>query len=118
MFFGKKNTSKNRGISNDKIVESQIFSEQWKLLGLQLWDFIVRQVEFNRYFHPNEHPQKIFWCLEKPFDWGVLKKSYFSFQSQFLRSKINFILLKFVFLLEYWIRRTNFISDIVNLIYF
>ena len=67
-------------------------------------------MKFNRYLHPNEHPQKIFWYFVRPFDQGLLKNSYFCFQCQFTRSKINYILLKFVFLLKYWIRRTSFIN--------
>ena len=39
-------------------------SEQWlevPLLGWwQLWNFIVWQVKFNRFLHPNEHYQRIF----------------------------------------------------------
>ena len=40
------------------------------------------------------------------------KTAIFSFWCQFSRSKINFVFLRFVFLYEYQIRRTNF--DILN----
>ena len=45
----------------------------------------MRQVKFNRFWHPNEHPQRIFWYLVKPFDWGLTHlKINFSF-NQILR---------------------------------
>ena len=38
-----------------------------------LWNFIVFQVKFNRFLHPNEHAQRIFWYLVKRFDWEPSK---------------------------------------------
>ena len=48
---------------------------------------------------------------------GCQKTVFFNFWCQYSRSKINFTYLKFVFLLEYWIRQTTFISDIINFIH-
>ena len=45
----------------------------------QLWNFIVRQVKFNRFLHPNENPQRIFWKLVWPSDLGLPKKSCSNF---------------------------------------
>ena len=67
----------------------------------QLRNFIVRQVEFNRFLHPNEHPQRIFWYLVRLFDWEP--------------SKIWHILLSKPCLEMNWI---SFISDNVNPIHF
>ena len=39
----------------------------------QLWNFIVRQVEFNKFSQPNEHPQRIFLYLARLFDWKPSK---------------------------------------------
>ena len=38
--------------------------------------FIVRQVKFNRFLHPNEHSQRIFQYLVRPFS-GHLRFSIF-----------------------------------------
>ena len=34
---------------------------KYTLVWWQLWNFIVRHVEFNRFLHTNEHPERIFW---------------------------------------------------------
>ena len=43
---------------------------------------------------------------------SLQKLGIFSFQSQFSRSNINLVVLKIIFLYEYLIRRTPFISNI------
>ena len=35
------------------------------------------QVKFNRFLHPNELPQKIFWYLVRQLDWGLSKIGHF-----------------------------------------
>ena len=37
------------------------------------WNFIVWQLKFNRFLHPNEHPLRIFWYLARLFDWEPAK---------------------------------------------
>ena len=42
----------------------------WKahvLVWLQSWNFLVYQVKFNRFSHPNEHIQRIYWYLVRLF---------------------------------------------------
>ena len=58
----------------------------------QLWNSIVMQVKFNKFLHPNEHPQRIFWYLERPFDWKLSKNRYFlvfSVNFQSLKSTLS-----------------------------
>ena len=40
---------------------------------LQAWDFIVWQLKFNRFLHPNVQPQWIFWHLTRELSWEVTK---------------------------------------------
>ena len=45
----------------------------------RLWNFIVFQVKFNRFLHPNEHTQKIFYDLVRRF--GAVPSKIGHFQS-------------------------------------
>ena len=80
----------------------------------RLWNFMVRQVKLNRFLHPNDLPQRIFWYLIRQLDWMESKVGYFQFFKSTFRSKINLIILKMIFVLEYQIRRTTFIKIIFN----
>ena len=92
----------------------------WHWLGCllvwwRLWNFSVVQVKFNRFLHLNEPPKRIFWYFVRLFDWWLSKNGNFSFQSQFWRSKFTWIFLKMIFLSEYLIRKTIFISSALNM---
>ena len=60
--------------------------------------------------HKNQHTQRKFWYFAHRKNDELEKIG--RFQSQFSRSKINLIFSKMIFLYEYQIRRTTFISSI------
>ena len=56
----------------------------WQLLlWWKLWNFIVRQVNFNRFSHPNKHPQSFFQYLVKSFDFGLPKQAFLIISANF-----------------------------------
>jgi len=69
------------------------------LVWWQFWNFIVRQVNFNSFLHPNKPHQRIFLYLVQQLE--VEPSKVFSFQSRFFSQKINLILLKTILVLEY-----------------
>ena len=69
MFLFLKSTAGNREALFIAILQQQEWFP-WELaLGggtvvwWKMWNFIVRQVNFNSFLHPNEPPQRIFWYL-------------------------------------------------------
>ena len=59
----------------------------WPLAWRQLWNFIVFQVKLNRFLHPNNHAQRIFWYLVKWFDATPLKIGIFWFSKSIFNAK-------------------------------
>ena len=49
------------------------------LVSWELWNFIVWQIKFNAFLHPNELPRRIFWYLVRQLDWGQSEMGSFSF---------------------------------------
>ena len=78
---------------------------------------IVSQVKFNRFLHPNEHPQRIFWYPLRRFEAELSKIGHVRVQSQFSGPNINWIFPEMIFLSEYQIRRTTFINSIFTFNY-
>ena len=65
-----------------------------------LWNFIVRQVKFNLFLHPNEPPQRILWCIVRQLEVEQLKIEH-NFTNKFYQilEKLEMILIKHVLLL-------------------
>ena len=83
----------------------------------RLWNIIVRQVNFNRFLHPNRPPQMIFWYLVRQLEADLSKIWHFQFHSNSFSPKINLIFLKIIFVLEYQIRRTSLVRIIFNFVH-
>ena len=66
---GKKVTLQN-------LTKMKFLRRNHQVAWWQLWSFIVRQANFNRFLHPNENPKRIFWYLVRPFDWKLSKNGY------------------------------------------
>ena len=107
---------------NIRNFKSTILSSIHWLCVLLLWELTVvefqsLQMKFNRFLHPNELPQRIFWYLVRQLDWGQSKIGYFQFLKTIFRPKINLITLKMIFVLEYQTRRTTFSNNIFSFIH-
>ena len=76
-------------------------------------EFLHGAVEIQYFLQLNDPSKRIFWYLVWGFDWGLSKIGHF--QCQFLRSKINSIFLKMIFLSKYQSTRTTFNKNIWNL---
>ena len=83
-----------------------------RLVWTQLWNFIVRQVEFNAFLHPNEHPERICLYLVRQFEAEPAKIGDFQISKSIYEAKYDLIFLKPKFLSKYQIRRTTFIKRI------
>ena len=57
-------------ISKAKMKIALLRHKETRLSGsvMTILDFIMRKVKFDRFMHPNEHPQMIFWYPVRPFD--------------------------------------------------
>ena len=82
------------------------------LVWTQLWNFIGRQVKFNAFLHPNEHPERICSYLVRQFEAELAKIGHFQISKSIFEAKYDSIFLKPKFLFEYQIRRTTFIKSI------
>ena len=78
----------------------------------RLWNFIERQVKFNAFLHPNEHPERICSYLVRQFEAELAKIGHFQISKSIFEAKYDSIFLKPKFLFEYQIRRTTFIKSI------
>ena len=77
-----------------------------------LWNFIGRQVKFNAFLLPNEHPERIWSYLVRQFEAELAKIGHFQISKSIFEAKYDSIFLKPKFLFEYQIRRTTFIESI------
>ena len=66
----------------------------------QLWNFIVRQVKFNMFLHPNEPPRRIFWFIVRKLEAEPSKIGH-SFTKYFfwIWMKLKTILIKYALLI-------------------
>ena len=81
------------------------------LVWTWLWNFIGRQVKFNAFLHPNEHPERICLYLVRQFEAELAKIGHFQISKSIFEAKYDSIFLKPKFLFEYQIRRTTFIKS-------
>ena len=88
-------------------------SQSWYTVAWwQLWNFIVKQMKFNRFLHSNEHPERICLYLVRQLDYELSKVGHFQISKSIFEVKCKFSFLKLIFSFEYWIRRTTFIKSI------
>ena len=87
------------------------------LVWWQWWNIIVWQMIFNRFLHPNDLPQRIFWYLIRQLDWRESKMGYFQFLKSIFRPKINLIILKRILVIEYQTKRRTFSNMILSFIH-
>ena len=80
-----------------------------------MWNFIGRQLKFNKLLHSNEHPERICLYLVRQLDYELSKGGHFLISKSIFEVKCKFSFLKSIFSFEYWIRRTTFIISIYNL---
>ena len=78
----------------------------------RLWNFIRRQLKFNRLLHSNEHPERICLYLVRQLDYELSKVGHFQISKSIFEVKCKFSFLKSIFSFEYWIKRTTFIKSI------
>ena len=84
----------------------------WSLVWPVSWHFLERQVKFNRFLVPNEHPERICLYLVREFDYEPSKIGHFQISKSIFGANCDLIFLKQKFLFEYQIRRTTFIKSI------
>ena len=82
------------------------------LIWPRLWNFIWRQLKFNRPLHSNEHSERICLYLVRQLDYELSKVGHFQISKSIFEVKCKFSFLKLIFSFEYWIRRTTFIKSI------
>ena len=82
------------------------------LVWTQSWNFIGRQVKFNAFFQPYEHPQRICLYLVRQSEAELAKIGHFQISKSIFEAKYDSIFVKPKFSFEYQIRRTTFIKSI------
>ena len=110
-WFSEENRKKLKNVTQGFTIEYAKVSFVWTWPKAEplMWNFIVRQVKINKYLHPSEHPQRVFWYLDLKIFWlSAVKEAIFSFWCQFPSSKIESNLMKYVVISSYsyasWIK--------------
>ena len=84
------------------------------LMWIQLWNFIGRQVKFDAFLHPNEHPERICLYLVRQFEAELAKIGHIFTKQSFTRMIKRMILLMKVVLLI-WYSNMNFFFRMIYL---
>ena len=74
-WFSEENKKKSKNVTQGfTIIYAKVSSVwTWSKAQPHMWNFIMRWVKINKYLHPIEHPQRVFWYLVILFDWEMSK---------------------------------------------